>query len=55
MPLEKILQMNAIGEPLALPAAAANAAAAPPTPLPAANAVDPRSREAARTRERDVR
>ena len=55
LPLEKILQMNAAGEPLALPAAAANAATAPPTPLPAANSVDPRSREAARTRERDVR
>ena len=55
LPLEKILQMNAAGDPLALPAAAANPTAVPPTPLPAANAVDPRSREAARTRERDVR
>ncbi len=55
LPLEKILQMNAAADPLALPAAAGNPAAVPPTPLPAANAVDPRSREAARTRERDVR
>jgi len=55
LPLEKILQMNAGVDPLALPAAAGNPAAVPPTPLPAANAVDPRSREAARTRERDVR
>ncbi len=55
LPLEKILQMNAAVDPLALPAAAGNPAAVPPTPLPAANAVDPRSREAARTRERDVR
>ena len=55
LPLEKILQMNAAGEPLPAPAPAANAAAAPPTPLPTANVVDPRSREAARTRERDVR
>jgi membrane protease subunit HflK len=55
LPLEKILQMNAVGDPLALPAAAANPAPVSPTPLPAANAVDPRSREAARTRERDVR
>ena len=55
LPLEKILQMNAGVDPLALPSAAGNPAAVPPTPLPAANAVDPRSREAARTRERDVR
>jgi membrane protease subunit HflK len=55
LPLEKILQMNAGVDPLASPAAAGNPAAVPPAPLPAANAVDPRSREAARTRERDVR
>jgi len=55
LPLEKILQMNAVGDPSALPANAANPAPVPSTPLPAANAVDPRSREAARTRERDVR
>jgi len=47
--------MNAVGDPSALPATAANPAPVPSTPLPAANAVDPRSREAARTRERDVR
>ena len=56
LPLEKILQLNAAGEPLPMPAAAANAVTPPPNPpLPATNAADPRSREAARTRERDVR
>ncbi len=55
LPLEKILQMNAAGEPVPAPASAPSAAAVAPTPLPAANAVDPRSREAVRTRERDVR
>ncbi len=55
LPLEKILQMNASGEPLATPATAANPAAVAPNPSPAVNAVDPRSREALRTRERDVR
>jgi len=53
LPLEKILQMNASGEPL--PAvSAAPAPAAPAAPAPA-SAVDVRSRDAARTRERDVR
>jgi len=53
LPLEKILQMNAVGEPLpAVSAAPAPAAAAVPAP---ASAVDVRSRDAARTRERDVR
>ena len=53
LPLEKILQMNAVGEPLpAVSAAPAPAAAAVPAP---ASAVDVRSRDATRTRERDVR
>jgi len=52
MPLEKILQMNAAGEPLPAASVAPAPAAAAPAP---ANAVDVRSRDAARTRERDVR
>ena len=55
LPLEKILQMNAAGEPLPAPAASATAVPPPATPLPAVNTADPRSRDAARTRERDVR
>jgi hypothetical protein len=55
LPLEKILQMNAAGEPLPAPSTSATVQAPPTAPLPAANVVDPRSREAARTRERDVR
>ena len=53
LPLEKILQMGTLGEPAAALAAPAAPAAAPANPA-AANA-DPRSRDAARTRERDVR
>jgi len=55
LPLEKILQMNAAGDPLSAPPVAATVPAPSTAPLPASNAVDPRSREAARTRERDVR
>ena len=55
LPLEKILQMNAAGDPLSAPPAAATVPAPSTAPLPTSNAVDPRSREAARTRERDVR
>jgi len=55
LPLEKILQMNAAGEPLSAPSTSAAVQAPSTAPLPAATAVDPRSREAARTRERDVR
>jgi len=54
LPLEKILQMGAGAEP----ATAATAAPAAPAPMPAAPAAtntDARSRDAARTRERDVR
>jgi membrane protease subunit HflK len=58
LPLEKILQMGALPEP-----AAANGAALPQTtpavpsttPSPATSGTDSRSRDAARTRERDVR
>ena len=55
LPLEKILQMNAAGEPQLAPPGSATVQAPSTAPLPASNAVDPRSREAARTRERDVR
>ena len=55
LPLEKILQMNAAGDPLSAPPAAATVPAPSTAPLPTGNAVDPRSREAVRTRERDVR
>jgi len=55
LPLEKILQMNAAGDPLSAPPAAATVQAPSTAPLPTGNAVDPRSREAVRTRERDVR
>ena len=53
LPLEKILQMGTLGEPAAALAAPAAPAAAPANP--AAAGTDPRSRDAARTRERDVR
>ena len=53
LPLEKILQMGTLGEPAAAPAAPTAPAAAPVNP--AAASTDPRSRDAARTRERDVR
>jgi membrane protease subunit HflK len=53
LPLEKILQMGTLGEPAAALAAPAAPAAAPANP--AAASTDPRSRDAARTRERDVR
>lgn len=53
LPLEKILQMGTLGEPAAVTAAPAAPAAAPANP--AAASTDARSRDAARTRERDVR
>jgi len=53
LPLEKILQMGVVGEPATALAAPAAPAAAPA--IPAAATTDPRSRDAARTRERDAR
>lgn len=54
LPLEKILQMNASGEPTVTTAQPAAPAPASTPPAAGANS-DPRSRDAARTRERDVR
>jgi membrane protease subunit HflK len=54
LPLEKILQMSANGEPMVVGSPPAAPAPAPAAPAAAPNA-DPRSRDATRTRERDVR
>ncbi|QDL54726.1 FtsH protease activity modulator HflK [Rhodoferax aquaticus] len=55
LPLDKILQMNGGSAPLSLEQAAAVSGAAPaPAPSPA-TPIDARSRDAARTRERDSR
>jgi membrane protease subunit HflK len=59
LPLEKILQMSSGAEPSVLPAAAAPQTGPSTTPtVPTSQAptgTDSRSRDAARTRERDVR
>jgi membrane protease subunit HflK len=54
LPLEKILQMSANGEPMVVGSPPTAPAPAPAAPAAAPNA-DPRSRDATRTRERDVR
>jgi membrane protease subunit HflK len=52
LPLEKILQMSATADAPAAASPSSNSQAAPAAP---AASTDPRSRDAARTRERDVR
>ncbi len=53
LPLERILQLGAPGDPAS--GSSALTPAAPVPNVPAAASADPRSRDAARTRERDVR
>ena len=53
LPLERILQLGAPGDPAS--GSSALTPAAPVPNAPAAASADPRSRDAARTRERDVR
>ncbi|MEI7514647.1 MAG: FtsH protease activity modulator HflK [Betaproteobacteria bacterium] len=53
--LEKILQIGVAGEPVSAASAVASPAPTAAPPAPTSPSADPRSRDAARTRERDLR
>ena len=55
LPLEKILQMSATGDPLVAPAPSPGAPAAAPPAVPQPGSVDNRSRDSSRNRDRDTR
>jgi membrane protease subunit HflK len=55
LPLEKILQMSATGDPLTPPTTSPGAPAAAPSVVPPTSSMDNRSRDSSRNRDRDTR